>query len=224
MQAARERRSSSLPLRGRGTAERWKGFLVQRKVSHVVTSRGCAHVHLAAYQNFLKLNEKLLNLWKELLDRVPHAQLHLRDTMQSPKRVAALTERCTSLAFPMERVTIEMGSNDYLDDLARMDLALDTDPYPGGAMTATALYLGVPVLTLRGDSHSRSVGASILTAAGLPELIAENREAYAEKAVELCSSKRKLDELKVRVRNEVPKSKLCDYDEYQAMWQRALLL
>ena len=180
--------------------------------------RGDGTIHLAGFQNFLKLNDALLQMWNEILARVPQAHLHLRDTMQSPERVIALAQRCKALGLPMERVTIEMGNKDYLADLAHMDFVLDTAPYPGGAMTATALYLGVPVLTMRGDTHSRNVGASILTAASLPELIAESPEQYLETAAALARDREKLAALKEKVWEQVPKSALCDTRKYVASW------
>ena len=175
-------------------------------------------IRLAAFQNFLKLNDNVLRTWKAILDRVPQATLHLRDTMRSPERVAALRGRCDALALPRGRVRIDMGSNDYLAALASMDFVLDTQPYPGGAMTATALYLGVPVLTMRGDTHSRNVGASILTAASLPELIAESPEQYLETAAALARDREKLAALKEKVWEQVPKSALCDTRKYVASW------
>lgn len=180
-------------------------------------------IRLAAFQNFLKLNDNVLRTWKAILDRVPQATLHLRDTMRSPERVAALRGRCDALALPRGRVRIDMGSNDYLAALASMDFVLDTQPYPGGAMTATALYLGVPVLTMRGDSHSRSVGASILMAAGLPELIAENEADYIETAVRLAMNPNELAELREKVWTCVPQSALCDVAAYQTAWKQVLL-
>ena len=136
--------------------------------------------------------------------------------MRVPARVTELERRLRAAGLPMARVTAKMGSDDYLDDLARQDLILDTFPYPGGAMTATALYLGVPVLTLRGDNHSRSVGASILTAAGLPELVAEDVGEYVEKAVGLAVERERLVALQEHVWKDVSASPLCDCERYRA--------
>lgn len=194
----------------------------EMRAARTFRPRTHAPVRLAAFQNFLKLNDNVLRAWKTILDRVPQAELHLRDTMRSPERVAALRGRCDALGFSRGRVRIDMGSNDYLAGFAGMDLVLDTQPYPGGAMTATALYLGVPVLTMRGDSHSRCVGASILTAAGLPELIAGSEEAYIKKAVNLASCSDKLTTLKEKVWNCLPKSALCDRKRYIGFWRKAL--
>lgn len=172
-------------------------------------------VRLASFQNFLKISDDVLDAWRAILERAPQAHLLLQDTMRVPARVAELERRMHAAGLPMERVTARMGSDDYLDDLAQQDLILDTFPYPGGAMTATALYLGVPVLTLRGDSHSRSVGASILTAAGLPELVAESAGRYIGMAAELIVQPEKRMALRTRVLEGVLLSPLCDPAAYQ---------
>ncbi len=172
-------------------------------------------VRLASFQNFLKISDDVLDAWRAILERAPQAQLLVQDTMRVPARVTELERRLRAAGLPMERVTARMGSDDYLDDLARQDIILDTFPYPGGAMTATALYLGVPVLTLRGDSHSRSVGASILTAAGLPELVAESAGRYIGMAAELIVQPEKRMALRTRVLEGVLLSPLCDPAAYQ---------
>ena len=179
-------------------------------------------VQVAAFQNFLKVNEQLLYVWKKILARAPQVHLVVRDTMRSPERVQAMQQRLAAVGIPQERVTVEMGTDAYLDDLAHMDFVLDTAPYPGGAMTATALYLGVPVLTRRGDNHSQNVGASILMAAGLPELIATNEEAYVEKAVTFANDHEKLEALQQHVWMQVPQSALCDAEAYARAWVQAL--
>ena len=179
-------------------------------------------VRLASFQNFLKISDDVLDAWRRILDHAPQAQLCVQDTMCVPERVAELQRRMDAAGLPMKRVTIRMGSDCYLDDLAVQDLVLDTFPYPGGAMTATALYLGVPVLTLRGDSHSRSVGASMLETVGLPELIAADGGQYVEKAVGLCSMPEQLSRLQDRVWSTVRSSPLCGRRAFRSAWQQAL--
>lgn len=179
---------------------------------------GGVPVRLASFQNFLKISDDTLDAWRAILDCAPQAQLLLQDTMRVPVRVTELERRLRAAGLPMERVTARMGSDDYLDDLAQQDLILDTFPYPGGAMTATALYLGVSVLTLRGDSHSRSVGASILTAAGLPELVAESAGRYVGMAAELIAQPEKRMALRTRVLEGVLSSPLCDPAAYQKIF------
>ena len=181
-------------------------------------------VRLASFQNFLKISDDVLDTWRAILDRAPHAVLHLQDTMRVPARVTELERRLRAAGFPMDHVTVAMGEDDYLSALAQQDLVLDTFPYPGGAMTATALYLGVPVLTLAGNSHSRSIGASILTAAGLPDLIAPDSAQYIKTAVALVNRPTELSNLQTYIWNNVLQSLLCKVETYRASWIQRLHL
>ena len=143
-------------------------------------------VTFAAFGNFLKISDAVLAVWREILSRVPEARLVLQDTLRAPVRVRALRARLAAQGLPLARVAVRMGEDGYLAALARAAVVLDTFPYPGGAMTATALALGVPVLTLAGSHHSARVGCSLLTAAGHPELIAADAAAYVRTACELA--------------------------------------
>ena len=62
----------------------------------------------------------------------------------------------------------------------RVDIALDPFPYNGTTTTCEALWMGVPVVTLRGGRHAGRVGASLLSQIGLPNLIANSVEEYVE--------------------------------------------
>ena len=66
------------------------------------------------------------------------------------------------------------------------DLFLDTAPYGAHATACDALYAGLPVLTERGTAFASRIGASFLTAAGLPDLIAESAADYERLALELA--------------------------------------
>src|SRR5262249_51097284 len=64
---------------------------------------------------------------------------------------------------------------------------------------ADALWAGVPVLSCRGDSFASRVGASLLTAAGLPDLICGTLEEYRSRALQLARSRTSLDSLRARL-------------------------
>ncbi len=76
------------------------------------------------------------------------------------------------------------------EHLARHRLAnisLDTLYHGGGVTTIDALWTGVPVVTLAGEAHSSRTGASLMSAIGMPELITDSLEAYAEIAYRLAT-------------------------------------
>jgi predicted O-linked N-acetylglucosamine transferase (SPINDLY family) len=91
-----------------------------------------------------------------------------------------------------------------------IDIALDTFPYNGTTTTFEALWMGVPVVTLRGARHAARVGASILTHMGRAEWIAADMQAYQQIAVELATDLAALAEQRRSLRAALRGSTLCD--------------
>ena len=75
-------------------------------------------------------------------------------------------------------------------------MALDSFPYNGTTTTFDALWMGVPTVSLRGDRHASRVGASILTRAGLQDLVTDSEQAYTERAVALARDKDRLQHIR----------------------------
>src|SRR5258708_4935553 len=88
---------------------------------------------------------------------------------------------------------------DHLARLKLADLFLDTSPYNAHATAADALWVGLPVLTCLGKRFAGRVAASLLRAAGLPELIADSLDGYEAKARELARNPAVLNAIKARL-------------------------
>ena len=147
--------------------------------------------------NFMKLSDDYLTAVKEILDALPDAKIIFRDTTPLKSRQVALIERLKS--FGIKNADVRRGSDDFFTDYSEIDLILDTFPYPGGMMTALALYMGVPVLNLCGGlSHTRT-GADILRIADVDELIVYDVDAYTKKAVELATNRARLAALTEKI-------------------------
>jgi predicted O-linked N-acetylglucosamine transferase (SPINDLY family) len=110
----------------------------------------------------------------------------------------------------------------------QVDIALDPFPYNGTTTTCEALWMGVPVVTLRGDRHVGRVGASLLTQVGLPDLIAASVEEYVEVAAALAVDAARLNELRRSLRQRMAASPLCDgrafarkiESAFRGMWRK----
>jgi protein O-GlcNAc transferase len=87
---------------------------------------------------------------------------------------------------------------------------LDVYPYNGAATTCEALWMGVPVITLAGPTHVSRVGASILTAAGLSELVASSPDEYVQHALGLAADVARLRRLRASMRERLRSSPLLD--------------
>jgi predicted O-linked N-acetylglucosamine transferase (SPINDLY family) len=92
-------------------------------------------------------------------------------------------------------------NDEYLARYKSCDLFLDTFPYNAGTTASDALWAGIPVLTLKGQSFASRVAASLLNAIGLPELITNTQEEYESLAIELAMNHQKLADIKLRLAN-----------------------
>src|SRR6185312_14434898 len=89
---------------------------------------------------------------------------------------------------------------EYFARYQRMDIALDPFPYGGGTTTCDALWMGVPVVTLRGKTAVGRGGVSILTNVGLPELVSRDSDEYVRICLELARDRSRLNELRASLR------------------------
>ena len=188
-----------------------------------------APVTFGVFQNFMKINEESLKVWGQILKKVPKAQLILQDAaVDSPLRVTTILEMIEGLKLPAKRIFVRTGKRDYLKDYGDIDIALDTFPYAGGASTATALYMGVPVISLRSETHSSRLGASMLSAAGHTEWIAEDARAYERLAVEMAENIDAVRANRAALRTDLEASALMDEKAYlkafsaeiERMWEK----
>lgn len=149
-------------------------------------------VNFASFNNFTKLTDEMLALWKEILLAVPNARLLLKDTTAYAERRETLRRRLERNGFDLSRVMIESGTEDYLKDYERADIMLDTFPYTGGGTTLEAISSGVPVVSRYDRRHGTRFGLSILSNLSLAELAAPSDEEYVKAAVSLALNKEKL--------------------------------
>ncbi len=116
----------------------------------------------------------------------------------------------------------------YFGIYRRIDVALDPFPYGGGTTTCDALWMGVPVVSLAGQTAVGRGGLSILSNIGLAELVAEDAEQYVRIAAELAQDLSRLSTLRATLRERMQASPLTDARRfarnveaaYREMWRR----
>ena len=149
--------------------------------------------------NPAKITPESFASWMEILRQAPGAVLWLYEG--SPGVAANLLASAEAAGVDPQRLVFAAPAP-HAEHLARQglaDLVLDTWPYGAHTTASDALRMGVPVLALPGRSFASRVSASLLTALGLPELIASDVRAYASTAVRLAEDRLALDTLKARL-------------------------
>jgi predicted O-linked N-acetylglucosamine transferase (SPINDLY family) len=116
-----------------------------------------------------------------------------------------------------------LAQDAHIARVACADLALDTLPYGAHTTACDALWMGVPMLTCRGATFPGRVGASLLKAAGLSELISESLDDYAARLTELVSARKRLDEYRDHLNRTRASSALFDTPGFTRDWEGLLL-
>ena len=172
-----------------------------------------------------KVGPRVAAMWAEVLRRVPGSRLLVAGAGRSPSLPRTLAEA----GIDPDRVeVVGRGPHErYLGAYRRVDVALDTYPYHGTTTTCDALWMGVPVVTMAGATHASRVGASLLSAVGLPDLVAGTPEQYVHTAAHLAGDLPRLAELRQTLRGRMAASGLRDEARftrrleaaYREMWR-----
>ncbi len=183
-------------------------------------------ITFGCFNNLGKISDTTLRLWAGVLHRVPDSRLLLKGRgLGDPVVRGGYLARFATAGIAPERLEFAertTRTEDHLGLYGRVDIALDTFPYHGTTTTCEALWMGVPVVTLRGDRHAARVGASLLTAAGHAEWIAEDAAGYTAIAVQLASDPVRLAATRAGLRCELQASPLLDHAGQAARFGAAL--
>jgi len=179
-----------------------------------------------------KITPSTASLWAGVLAAMPEARLVLKD------RAAGSADAREAVVLRLAAAGIDAGRVEFLaatatevghlDAYRAVDVVLDTLPWNGAASTCEALWMGVPVVTLAGDRPAGRIGASVLTAAGLGEWIATDREGFTRIATGLAGDPDSLLRWRGGLRAKVSASGLTDAGAfardveavYRRLWQR----
>jgi protein O-GlcNAc transferase len=167
-----------------------------------------------SFNNAWKITRPMFAVWMRLLHQLPGSVLWLKEA--GPDIRANLEKEAAAQGIAAERL-IWAGDAPLADHLARYraaDLFLDTLPYNAHATAADALGAGLPVLTCKGESFAGRVAASLLTAVGMPELIAGNMEEYEALALALARDPARVAGLKEKLAANVVSAPLFDADRF----------
>jgi len=140
------------------------------------------------FNNTYKLNPEVFDVWARILSAVPDSVLWLLARHEKDPAIGNLRAQLQSRGIDPSRVVFAWSrpNAEYLGLYRHADLFLDTWPYNAHTTASDALWAGCPLLTLRGETFAGRVAASLLTAVGLLELIADDVASYEAKAIALA--------------------------------------
>ncbi|MBD2211247.1 TIGR03032 family protein [Nostoc linckia FACHB-104] len=173
-----------------------------------------AGIVYCAFHHAAKIDPPVFAAWMRILQQVPGSVLWLSaasDTVKANLRQAAETQGIAPerLIFAPKRPL-----PDYLAQYQQADLFLDTWVYSAGSTAVCALSAGLPMLTRPGQTYAARMGASILAAAGLEELICPDAATYEQRAVQLGQQPAQLRSLRQTLAHQRSQAPLFDVHKF----------
>jgi predicted O-linked N-acetylglucosamine transferase (SPINDLY family) len=173
------------------------------------------------FNNSYKIEPFIFDLWMRLLQRLPQSVLWLLRV--NPAMERHLKREAAARGIPADRLVFaeKTSKAKHLARQALGDLFLDTRYYTAHTTASDALWGGLPVLTCPGETFASRVSASILQAAGLPELIVPDFDEYERRAAHLAAHPAELRAIRERWAAQRSTCALFDTRRYVRNLERA---
>jgi predicted O-linked N-acetylglucosamine transferase (SPINDLY family) len=184
------------------------------------------YVTFGCLNNFCKTNPAVLKLWARVISAVERSRLLLLAPEGSARQnVLRILEQ---VGISPDRITFvaRQPRLSYLELYNQIDIGLDTFPYNGHTTSLDSFWMGVPVVTLVGNTVVGRAGLCQLHNLGLPELVAHTPEQFVDICVRLANDFERLGQLRATLRERMEKSPLMDAPRfarsieaaYRSMW------
>lgn len=183
-------------------------------------------VTFGVFQQVGKISMQTIAVWNRLLHAMPTARLRIQgEGLQVTETRRRLEQNMASLGMDMSRVTLLAPDrfDAYLHAHNEVDVLLDTYPYPGGTTTAWGLWMGVPTVSMVGDTMLARQGLMMLRCVGLERLCAAGDDAYLRLAVEVGRDVEFRAMLRRDLRQRALNSPLFDNKRFALAFEKAIL-
>ena len=164
-----------------------------------------------------KINDDVIKLWSKVLISVPNSKLLLKTKNLGNKLV------CNNILDKFKKNNIDkkrlilLGESktrkEVLQIYNKIDICLDPFPFQGNTSTCEAIWMGVPVITLKGNRFLFHFGESINANLGMQDWIANNNDKYVDIAIKFSSNLNQLSLIRKELRDKALKSPVFDHEK-----------
>ena len=169
------------------------------------------YVTFGSFNNFLKISNNVIRVWSEILDKT-NSRLILKCSMHDSLEIRErfLDKFPKNITSKNKIVLLERQKEKqkHINLYNEIDIGLDTFPYTGVTTTFEAIWMGVPVLTLKGDNFTSRCGESININLNLREFIANDTDDYIKKAINFTKKIEIIRDLRKNLRERAKNSSL----------------
>ena len=179
-------------------------------------------ITFGSFNNYNKINDRVIYVWSKILKQVKNSRLILKSSGATFRTAMAEKFKKNDVINSVEFLPFKGNFEDHLNQYNKIDIALDTFPYNGVTTSFEAIWMGVPVLTMKGFNYNSRSGESINKNLNLQELIAENENDYINIAVSLEKNVENLKKLRDFVFDNALSSPLFDQKKFSNHFFKSL--
>ena len=182
-------------------------------------------ITFGSFNNLNKVNNSVIKLWSKLLKKIPKSKLFLKyKSLNIDFYKNSIINKFCDCGVQKEQLILEGSSTRecLLKTYNRIDISLDPFPYSGGTTNFESIWMGVPILVLKGKKFISKCGESINHNLEMSDWIAENNEDFISKATRICSDYKKLSDLRSNLRLKAINSPLFDTKKFAKNFHEAL--
>ena len=154
------------------------------------------HITFGSFNNAFKISDEVVSVWSKILKSINNSKLIIKSSLNYSDKILKEKFEKNQVLNQITFLDKKNSFEEHINEYKKIDLALDTFPYNGVTTSFEAIWMGVPVLTLKGFNINSRAGESINSNLNMNYLIANNKEEYVLKAVELSKNFEKVIEIR----------------------------
>ena len=205
----------------------WNSFTKPNYTIEVATLPAIKNdfITFGSFNHLNKINNSVIKLWSKLLQKIPKSKLFLKyRNLNIDYYKNSIINKFHDNGINQDRLILEGSSprEDLLKTYNKIDISLDPFPYSGGTTSFESIWMGVPVLVLKGKKFISKCGESINHNLQMVDWIAEDEKDFISKAINICSDYKKLSDLRVNLRQRALNSPIFDAEKFAKNFHDAL--
>ena len=180
------------------------------------------HITFGSFNNTNKISDEVVSVWSNILKSINNSRLIIKSSHVYSDEI--LKEKFEKNKVLNQIIFLDRKSSfkEHIDEYKKIDLALDTFPYNGVTTSFEAIWMGVPILTLKGFNPNSRAGESINKNLNMNYLIADNKDEYVLKAIELSKNFEKVIEIRKNIFDKALESNLFNDKKFSKEFYESL--
>ena len=180
------------------------------------------HITFGSFNNTNKISDEVVSVWSNILKSTNNSRLIIKSSHVYSDEILKEKFEKNKVLNQIIFLDRKSGFKEHIDEYKKIDLALDTFPYNGVTTSFEAIWMGVPILTLKGFNPNSRAGESINKNLNMNYLIADNKDEYLLKAIELSKNFEKVIEIRKNIFDKALKSNLFNDKKFSKEFYESL--